>query len=56
VIAEGIETHAQLGFLADNGCNEIQGYLLSRPLDAAALTKFVGADGSALRESMRSPA
>ena len=56
VIAEGVETRAQLGFLADNGCDEIQGYLLSRPLDASAFTKFVGADRSALRESMRMPA
>ena len=41
VIAEGVETHAQLGFLAENGCDEIQGYLLSRPLDAAAFTRFI---------------
>ena len=41
VIAEGVENRAQLGFLAANGCDEIQGYLLSEPLDALALTRFI---------------
>ena len=41
VIAEGVETQAQLSFLADTGCEEIQGYLLSRPLDEKAMKSFV---------------
>ena len=32
VIAEGVENQAQLGFLRDHQCDEIQGYYLSRPL------------------------
>lgn len=32
VVAEGVETAEQLDFLAANGCDEIQGYLISRPV------------------------
>lgn len=48
VIAEGVENHAQLAFLADNDCDEIQGYLLSRPLDEPALRRFVATTGRLL--------
>ena len=31
VLAEGVETEAQLAFLAAEGCTEVQGYLIGRP-------------------------
>jgi diguanylate cyclase (GGDEF)-like protein/PAS domain S-box-containing protein len=36
VTAEGVETEEQRSFLRTLGCEEMQGYLLSRPLDEAA--------------------
>jgi len=36
VIAEGVETLAQQQFLADEGCTQIQGYIVSVPLSADA--------------------
>ncbi len=32
VVAEGVETDAQLGYLRSNHCDQAQGYLFSRPL------------------------
>ena len=41
VIAEGVETPAQLERLRAMGCDEYQGYLCSRPVDAIHFAEFV---------------
>jgi diguanylate cyclase (GGDEF)-like protein len=43
VIAEGVETEQQFDFLKLNGCNMMQGYLISGPLDAAAFEALLQA-------------
>lgn len=43
VVAEGVETEEQAEFLRDIGCTYLQGYLISKPMPAAAVPVFVGA-------------
>ena len=40
VIAEGVETEAHRKFLEEHECDEIQGYLVSRPVAAVECQKF----------------
>lgn len=41
VVAEGVETEAQLDMLAKEGCQYFQGYLCSGPIDVPALAALV---------------
>ena len=40
-IAEGVETTGQLAFLQAQGCEEVQGYLYSRPVPAAQFMQLL---------------
>jgi len=44
VVAEGVETLEQLGYLRANGCDEIQGYYLSKPISAEEMSRFLERD------------
>jgi EAL domain-containing protein (putative c-di-GMP-specific phosphodiesterase class I) len=41
VIAEGVETEAQLSYLRERGCDQIQGFYFSRPLPPDAFIRLV---------------
>ncbi|MDO8412477.1 MAG: EAL domain-containing protein [Gallionellaceae bacterium] len=41
VIAEGVETDAQLAFLRQHGCDQYQGYYFSQPLSATEVIKIL---------------
>jgi EAL domain-containing protein (putative c-di-GMP-specific phosphodiesterase class I) len=41
VIAEGVETEQQKVFLRENGCDEMQGYLFSKPVSAQEIEQLL---------------
>jgi diguanylate cyclase (GGDEF)-like protein/PAS domain S-box-containing protein len=53
VLAEGVETRAQLDFLAAESCNEVQGYLMGRPHPILEYSELIGCDDPA-EEDQRS--
>jgi diguanylate cyclase (GGDEF)-like protein/PAS domain S-box-containing protein len=52
VVAEGVETQAQLDFLREYACDEMQGYLFARPMSAADCARAM-AEGWCLPERRR---
>jgi EAL domain-containing protein (putative c-di-GMP-specific phosphodiesterase class I) len=50
VVAEGVETQAQRYLLAEFGCDEFQGYVFSRPRNAADIVDLLRAKPQPLDE------
>jgi len=48
IVAEGVETAAQLDFLRAEDCNQVQGYLVGRPYPIERYAEQVGRDAEAL--------
>ena len=55
VVAEGVETPGQLALLRGFACDQLQGYLISRPLPMPQLVEWLRSDASRC-EASRSPA
>jgi diguanylate cyclase (GGDEF)-like protein/PAS domain S-box-containing protein len=53
IVAEGVETQEQLTFLADEGCDAVQGYFLGKPLPIGQYTAVVGRGGGNTIEPAR---
>ena len=51
VVAEGVETEKQKTFLSENNCDQMQGYLYSKPLEVNDLIKLLNQDGFGKRAS-----
>ncbi len=46
VVAEGVETQAQLSLLRDQNCDKVQGYLLAHPMTAKEMTALLEKGGA----------
>ena len=47
IVAEGVETEAQLGSLSEEGCDAVQGYLIGRPAPIGQFAALVGGEAPA---------
>src|SRR6202790_393436 len=53
IVAEGVETQEQLGFLSEEGCDAVQGYFIGRPLPIGQYAALVGRSGGNTVEPAR---
>ena len=51
VVAEGVETQAQQDLLAEEGCDQFQGYLFAKPLPVDALERYLQAHALSMNTS-----
>ena len=55
MLAEGVETEAQRRMLTQDGCDELQGFLFARPMEAADVERFCAAAASAVGAAANEP-
>jgi diguanylate cyclase (GGDEF)-like protein/PAS domain S-box-containing protein len=53
IVAEGVETQEQLGFLAQEGCDAVQGYFIGKPAPIGQYAALVGRSGGNTMEPAR---
>jgi diguanylate cyclase (GGDEF)-like protein/PAS domain S-box-containing protein len=54
IVAEGVETQEQLGFLAEVGCDAVQGYYIGKPLPIGQYAALVGsAEGNTVEPARK---
>ena len=54
IVAEGVETQEQLGFLSEEGCDAVQGYFIGKPLPIGQYAALVGRNaGNALEPTRK---
>ena len=53
IVAEGVETADQLAFLATEGCDAVQGYLIGKPLPIGQYGVLVGRSGNVMEPARR---
>jgi EAL domain-containing protein (putative c-di-GMP-specific phosphodiesterase class I) len=56
VVAEGVETEQHLQFLRAEHCDELQGYLFARPLQAVSFDTMLAERERLLRSAVAQPA
>jgi EAL domain-containing protein (putative c-di-GMP-specific phosphodiesterase class I) len=54
VVAEGAETERVYGILCELGCDEVQGFLVARPMAVAALEHWMNGERSSKVRQLRS--
>jgi diguanylate cyclase (GGDEF)-like protein/PAS domain S-box-containing protein len=53
IVAEGVETQEQLGFLAEVGCDAVQGYFIGKPAPVGQYSALVGRPAGSTIEPTR---
>jgi diguanylate cyclase (GGDEF)-like protein/PAS domain S-box-containing protein len=53
IVAEGVETQEQLGFLSEEGCDAVQGYFIGKPFPIGQYATLVGRPAGNVMEPTR---